>query len=354
MKVRIKNQVKCWQSLHSYIWTRSFLILALVFVCNASFSATQEPIRLKLINVSTATGAGGPLLERYAKQIAASTGGKIAVEVYHSGSLGPVTKSYDLIQNGVADFGVFNPSMNPGRFPLTELITLPGLFKPDVELGPLTEIINGPLREQIKDEYNDVLPFWFAPAMTSWIFTRDTEVKSLQDLKGLKIRCHSAPLCSMLEKVGAIPVVLSPPQIAEALEKKTIDGGVFSPSVFYALKLGDFLKVRIQSVNTLSLIGFAFNRDSFEAQTVDVKDILKGYRSLTYANEYAFAFNNLTPEVGEYLSQKNVKTLTTPIDVKEALDSAALEVRTEYMKKLQGNSAIGQRIVETIVSFDRR
>jgi TRAP-type C4-dicarboxylate transport system substrate-binding protein len=48
-------------------------------------------------------------------------------------------------------------------------------------------------------------------------------VKGLDDLKGLKIRC-SPTLVGFLKKIGAIPVVIPPPEIYTALERGVVDG----------------------------------------------------------------------------------------------------------------------------------
>ena len=87
-----------------------------------------------------------------------------------------------------------------------------------------------------RDAFNDRLGKRFGvKALAIWpfgpqVFFCNQEIKTLADLKGLKVRSFTASMSSLLTQLGATPVTLSFPEVYPALQRGVASCGVTSPT----------------------------------------------------------------------------------------------------------------------------
>ena len=62
------------------------------------------------------------------------------------------------------------------------------------------------------------------------VFLCNSEIKSVADLKGLKVRSFTASMSTLLTEIGATPVTLSFPEVYPALQRGVASCGVTSPT----------------------------------------------------------------------------------------------------------------------------
>ena len=121
------------------------------------------------------------------------------------------------------DIGWTIQGWTAGRFPLTGLMELPFLWESSTEA---TEVI-WTLFEQseaLQKEYDDVYVFNLYTTDIGDIYTRDTPVYSMDDLKGLQLRSASRMVDSILRQFGAESISLPMPDLYDAVERGTVDG----------------------------------------------------------------------------------------------------------------------------------
>jgi len=157
----------------------------------------------------------GPELEK-------KTNGRVKVTYYGGSSLGAPPDHLDLIMKGTADVGWMNPAFTPSVFPLTDIRNLPFLYPtPQVAAKVFwkqQEILN-PL------EYNDKVKVLFTfPTPVMECSTRTKQVKTLEDLKGLKFGGTEAIDGETSEALGAVGVIMMEQDIYTGLERGMLDG----------------------------------------------------------------------------------------------------------------------------------
>jgi TRAP-type C4-dicarboxylate transport system substrate-binding protein len=105
---------------------------------------------------------------------------------------------------------------------------------------------------QIQAEYPGVkvLSQWSTTAFQ--FLTKKKPIKTLEDVKGVKIRCGGGPVVPVLKATGAAVVVMSAGTAYEGLEKGTIDGTFFPIGDSHAFNLGDVVKycTEVNMINT--------------------------------------------------------------------------------------------------------
>jgi tripartite ATP-independent transporter DctP family solute receptor len=152
------------------------------------------------------------------------SGGRLQMRVFHSHQLGEEKETIeqtrvgaiDLNRTNVALIGTFVPSMN--------VLAMPFLFR---SIEHLQKVLDGPIGAEILNSFEPYgfvgLAFYDSGARS--IYNGVRPVKSLADLKGLRIRVQQSELMSdMIKALGAQAVELPYGQVLTGLATKLIDG----------------------------------------------------------------------------------------------------------------------------------
>ena len=95
------------------------------------------------------------------------------------------------------------PAIRRGGFRLTEVFELPFVCG-DAEAT--SQALTHFHREWLRDEYKDTRPLVFHTAAPGHIHTAGRQIRTLEDLKGVKMRAPSRASAAMLKALGATPV----------------------------------------------------------------------------------------------------------------------------------------------------
>ena len=162
------------------------------------------------------------LFEAWAAEVEAASEERIDVTVFPAQTLGKAPDGYDNARDGIADIAWTVQGYTAGRFPLSQIIELPGLFE-TAEIGSCAFqklYDSGALDE----EYKETRVLFVHTHGPGHLHTGTKPVTTLADLKGLQIRHPTTVIGRLLEELGAVPVGMPAPRIYEAAERGTIDG----------------------------------------------------------------------------------------------------------------------------------
>lgn len=164
-------------------------------------------------------------LQGWAQRLNKESKGRLKIEIFPSNQMGSLRDQYDLARTGVADISFALEGATPGRFPLSQLAHLPFLI-PSAEVG--SESLTALLPKYLASQYKGVHVLFLTSTSPLPIVTSKVAVRRPQDLKGLRIRHPDRIAAATLKALGAVPVFTPPGQIADALNKGTIDGALFA------------------------------------------------------------------------------------------------------------------------------
>ena len=77
---------------------------------------------------------------------------------------------------------------------------------------------------RIQDEFKDVKVLLFYTSEPYTLITRNKPVKSIEDIKGMKIRMTGGPPTDMMKLLGGVPMLIPMPDSYISLQKGVIDG----------------------------------------------------------------------------------------------------------------------------------
>lgn len=177
----------------------------------------------------------GAFLTPMGEMIAAETGGDVTVQHFPGGALNASPpKQYSIMLDGVADIVFMTPSATSRLFPMTSVISLPNLCGTAAECTTMLQRAQSEIEAEYKGK---VVGFWTASPPV--LITRDTAVRSLADVQGMKIRVPDPTAIPFVEALGAAPVAIPVTDINQALANGVIDGVMIDPSGILSFKLGE-------------------------------------------------------------------------------------------------------------------
>jgi TRAP-type C4-dicarboxylate transport system substrate-binding protein len=135
-------------------------------------------------------------------------------------------KYFELIERGVVDVAFGTPELEPGQFPLTLLIAEPFTVR-DHERGTRALYRVVKTMPAVSREYEKVHLISAALASSDQIHARKP-IKSIEDLRGLRVLVGSAALAGVIRDAGGSVAVLPRSQLYENLQKGVVDAGVGS------------------------------------------------------------------------------------------------------------------------------
>ncbi len=216
----MKRKMPAMSTLFMGVWV--FLLTSVPL----STFAVEKPVELKMsVMMGTKSSKYVKGFEPWAKKVEEATEGKVKIVIYPSNSLAAADQNYDACIDGIVDIGWIAITQNPGRFPLTEILQVPGIpMKDPVMASEITWKLFKKIPE-IQDEFSQVKVLFMHAFSPLVVATTRTPVRRVEDLKGLKLRATKGP-AGVLRSAGAAPVFMPPSEIYLSMQKGVIEGNV--------------------------------------------------------------------------------------------------------------------------------
>jgi len=202
-------------------------------------------------------------LMQWGERLEKTSNGRLVFSHFPGAQMGPAPAHYDLARSGQADVSWFLHGGTPGRFPLTELISLPYMVG-SAEIGTKT-LNDAALRAKYLDaEHRGVHVLLLLTHQPGNVHTTRKPIRTADDFKGLRIRFAAPTIRDFVAALGATPVGVPPPDQLEMLQKGTLDG-VFIDygGAGIAFKMGGTLKYSTEMYSYVSSFGVAMNPDFY-------------------------------------------------------------------------------------------
>jgi TRAP-type C4-dicarboxylate transport system substrate-binding protein len=263
------------------------------------------------------------------------SGGRIKFEAYPAMQLGgtPV-QLYDQARDGVVDVVWTLPGNTAGRFPRVEV------FEWEY------------VQTMAPDEFKDTQLIALQVHGPGAIHTVDKPVKSVADMKGLKMRAPTRQVTKLMGALGATPVGMPLPGIPDALSKGTINGAVIPWEVVPAVKVNELTKFHAEfdpaggCLYTTTFV-MAMNKAKYNSLPPDLKKIIDNNSGLETSGWLGKVQQEGDVAGRKSASDRNNAIFTVgPAEAQEfRRKSRALEV--EWIEDMNKRGFDGRKLIDT-------
>ncbi|AMM86393.1 TRAP transporter substrate-binding protein [Martelella sp. AD-3] len=178
----------------------------------------------------------GSVIEPLQEGIANEVGDDLTIRVYPGGELGKgPLEQYVRVLQGVADIVWGLPGYTSSQFPKTMIAEMPGV----IALGEPGYPAIWRSMDMIRDEFPGTKPLALWTSEPNIFIMKDKDIRTPDDLKGLKIRAAGSTTAAVLEALGATPVQMPAGELYNALQTGLIDGVVTGASAVTDFKLSE-------------------------------------------------------------------------------------------------------------------
>ncbi|WP_404402100.1 TRAP transporter substrate-binding protein [Pelagibacterium halotolerans] len=157
------------------------------------------------------------------------SGGRIAIEVYHSSQLGEEADTIEQTRFGVIDLNRVSLGPFNNLVPETRVPSLPYIFR---SIDHMREVMDGDIGDDILAAFepHDLVGLAYYDAGARSFYTSNTPVRSIDDMAGQKFRVIQSDLfVDMVNALGADAVPLPYGEVYSAIQTGVIDGAENNP-----------------------------------------------------------------------------------------------------------------------------
>jgi len=249
---------------------------------NQQTTQKDTPTTLKLAHFMPASSwQNQTLFKDWAEAVAKESNGALDVTVFPAQTLGKAPAGYDNAKNGITDIAWTVQGYTANRFPLSQIVELPGLFK-TAEVGSCAfqKLYDSGALDK---EYAETHVLYVHTHGLGHLGTKGKPVTNLADLKGLKIRRPTAVIGKLLTELGAEPVGMPAPRIYESIQHGTIDGFMLPWEAVTGFRLNEIAK----DYTEFGFYSLAFvttmNKKAYEKLPSELKKVIDNNSGMKWA-----------------------------------------------------------------------
>ena len=318
--------------------SRFVLATAAALVCLTPAQAAD--ITLKLGHLANEDNSWHKGALKFAEEVKTLTNGKVEVKVFANDAIG---KEMDLIngmQLGTVDMTITGESLQNWA-PKAALLALPYAFK---IMADMDKAVNGPLGEEIKKEIQEkakIIPLaYFARGPRD--LTSNKPVKTVDDVKGLKMRVPNVPVfVQFWRAVGAQPTPMAFGEVFTSLQTGVIEAQENPLALIKSASFFEVQKYVNKTEHVRSWIYLAIGEKSFNKLNAEQKQAVQEAAKRAQAYEREIMLGD-EKKLEDELKAKGMIFVDTDQSgfakkAKEAVLSSAKEELKPIIQKLYAN-----------------
>lgn len=326
----------------------SLFTLATVVTAMFVLPGFQADVQAKSISLNYANFPPAPTfpcvqMERWKNEVEKRTNGKVTINTFPGGTLLGAKGMMDGIIAGQADIGCLCMAYQPGRFMVTNAVSLP-VGIPDSATGSLV----------LLDLYRKYKPASFDKVKVLTMFTTasanimcKTPVRTLEDIKGMDLRA-SGGAAEILKAWGANQIGMPMSATPEALQKGVVQGLFSSLEVMKDLKFAEDCKYVTMTNTVVYPFAVVMNKDKWNYLPEDIKKVMEELA----VEQARWTGNYMDSHVDEAVawSKKTHKVEFIELDEKSIVkwNSVLSPIINQWIKKAEEKGLDGKGIVSDI------
>lgn len=238
-------------------------------------SYTGDPIKVRMSMHTPAVSGLSKFGEASLKILEKMSNGKITYDFRPGGVVHSVSEGFEANRNGITDMSPCFVFYNPTNFPMTQALSLPGLF-PDAAV--MQRVIEDIYPKYLKAEFER--QGLYALGMVGSARFRilsNMPITTLEEIAGKKIRSGGGINQRIFQALGASTVNMSSQDMQQGLQRGLIDGIYTSDAAGSIFKLQDVAKHHTDVAINHTELDWCMNKRWFDALPQDLKVVVNDW-----------------------------------------------------------------------------
>ena len=336
------------------------LSMALIsMVCGFTVAAAAQPITLTFANQNPDTSwSGMKAIAPWAKQVEEATNGKVKIQIFYSQTLTKGKDAWEATKNGIADISWCFHGYWPGLTPLADVISLPALPYTTAEKG--SEVL-WKLYEKypaIQEQFADnkiLLLFTSNPYL---LITTKKQVKTMEDIKGMKIRMSGGPPTEMMKALGGTPMMVPMPDNYMSLQKGVIDGMGAPWEAIHGFRLYEVVNYYTETPFPAVYFSIAMNKKKWDSLDKEIQDAIMSVGGLEGSkfwgrNHFDTAKDGVMEKVKSEGKSIDIYTFSDE-ERQRWIDTAGKPIWDQWVKQMEeAGHSNAKEILDTAISLSK-
>ncbi|SDK05214.1 TRAP transporter substrate-binding protein [Natronincola ferrireducens] len=251
----------------------------------------KQPIIMRLAENQPDNNPVSIAMYKFAELLDEKTNGEIKVEVYTGAQLGQEPETIEQAQVGIVEFTRVNSVVLAEVASEMGVFTLPYIF---ADNDHKYRVLDGEIGQEALDalEQYNLVGFGYMEAGTRHFYTTKP-VRSLEDLKGMKIRVQPAQISiKMTELLGATPTPMNYGEVYSGLQTGVIDGAENDYVSYYTSSHYEVAKYYILDGHLSPPALLVMNKQAFDNLSKEHQEAVQeaAWEAALYERELMFAF----------------------------------------------------------------
>ncbi|WP_134699196.1 TRAP transporter substrate-binding protein [Ammoniphilus sp. YIM 78166] len=328
--------------------------------CGGGNQATEAPKKdsaapaassaeAKIMKLAVATNKDRSLtkgLYKFAEIVEKESGGTLKAQVFPDGQLGGDVQVFEAMKMGSIQGSTMSSGPIASFVPRFSALDLPFLFKDE---ATAYNILDGEIGQQLLDE----LPAAGIVGLNYWengfrhLTNNIKEVKTVEDIKGLKIRTLENPLhLDMWKELGATPTPMAYTELFTALEQKVVDGQENPAGNITTAKFYEVQKYVTKTGHIYNASVFMISKSFWDTLTDAEKEIVT--KAAAEAQQYQRELNQQeSVEAFDFLTKEGMTVTELSDEEKKKFVEAVQPVYQKYAAQL------GEEFVNKLIESNK-
>ena len=318
------------------IWKKLLAIGVLLSLGSAA--SAQESLTLKVTLFSPPPAPQNVLLRNIDEKLRAETGGRLKLQLFEASQMGPPTRQFDLVRTRVADMSFVLLGLTPGRFDLAQISEMPGVVGPGITGEAARRAATAVLNlsdKHLRNEFSGTKLLNFALIPNPLVFTA-RKIDKLEQFQGLRIRHPGANHARLVKDLGAVPVLLNPLEISEALSRGQVDGALTSYSAVDSWNLQDVIKHGLEIDSGALAFALVINQATLDSMPKDLRVVFDRYFGPANQSVWATFMGNAEEQLRKKYLSRGIEARRLSPDQEAKFNEISAASREKALAELEG------------------
>ena len=326
-------------------------LAAFAFAAAAALPAVAQDVVLK-VHHFWPPGAMPPstILTPWCDKIAKDSGNRMKCQIYPAMQLGGTPQNLvDQVKDGVVDVVWTLPGYTAGRFPLLEVFELPFMSS---SAEATSQAVWDYYTQYGYKEFPGIKALALNVHDNGYIHTNPRQVKVMADFKGLRMRAPTRQTNKMLAALGAAPVGMPLPALAEAISKGVIDGYLLPWEVIPSIKAHELTKYesetdpKSRALYTAVFI-LAMNQAKYDSLPADLRKVIDANSGAALSRQMGVQWDASAPPARRLAVDRGNTFYVIPASELETWQKATASLADDWVKDVSAKGNDGAALLKS-------